>query len=177
VQILQANAAPGATHDAAAAHVAQRLEHLVAQAQAVRSAAGPVPPLVLDKTGASLSSGPPSRSAQHPAVGPMGPSSIGGLQPPAAARSASNSFNNLDLLVRQANAAVAGPPSAGAPAGLLPGIRTSAERRSSAGTGLHLTPRGASTAGATPTGHTAAPGGWWIQGPVGTALLKWVLDY
>ena len=165
VQILQANAAPGAAHDAAAAHVAQRLEHLAAQAQAVRTPAGPVPPsLVVDKTGAPLSSGPPSRSPQHPAGGPMGPSSTGGLQLPAAARSASNSFNNLDLLVRQANAAVAvsGPPSAGAPAGLLPGIRTTAERRSSAGTGLPpLTPRGPSTAGVTPTGYTAAPGGWY----------------
>lgn len=172
-QLLSA-AAPGGGRDAAAAaHVAQRLEHLAAQAQARAVATGgPVPPISLDKLGGPLS-GP--LSGHHLTVlGAVGPSS---------ARSAGNnsSFNNLDLLVKQANAAAAasGPASTGATAGLLASICT--DRRSSAGTGtdaaaacsvgLHLTPRGGSTQpSATPTGQGLAAGGCEELAPVVAAV-------
>lgn len=146
---------PVVGRDAAAAHVAQRLEHLAAQAQA-RTGAGPVPPISLDKLGGPVS-GPTSGNLTS--LGLMGPNS-------ARSGSLNNSFNNLDLLVKQANAAAAasGPTSAGAPAGVLASIRT--DRRSSAGggaeavsaglMGLHRTPReGTMLRTATPTG------GWW----------------
>lgn len=138
-----AAAAAPASGDAATAHVAQRLEHLAAQAHQHVRPAGPVPPPISVSTlGGPTSTGPNSARL---AVGPLSAGSLGG-------GSATNSFNNLDQLVRQANAAAAasGPSSAGAPAGLLPHTRT--DRRSSAGgaaepaaagglMGLHLTPR------------------------------------
>jgi hypothetical protein len=143
--------------------VAQRLQHLAAQAQARAAATGgPVPPTSLGKLVGPLSG--PLSGNQLTVLGASGPNSE---------RSAgnSNSFNNLDLLVKQANAAAAasGPASTGAPAGLLASICT--DRRSSAGTGadaaaagavmgLHLTPRGGSTQpSATPTGQGLTTGG------------------
>jgi hypothetical protein len=158
-------AGPGVTRDAAAAHVAQRLEHLAAQAQARAAATGgPAPPTSMDKLGGPLSG--PLSGNQLTLLGAVGPSSAR-----SAGINSNNSFNNLDLLVKQANAAAAasGPASAGAPAGLLGSVRT--DRRSSAGTGadaaaagafvgLHLTPRGSSTQpSATPTSQGLTTGG------------------
>jgi hypothetical protein len=153
-----AAAAAPASGDAATAHVAQRLEHLAAQAHQHVRPAGPVPPISIDKLGGPASSGPTSGRL---VLGPLSARSLGG-------GSATSSFNNLDQLVRQANAAAAasGPASAGAPAGLLPTIRT--DRRSSAGgaaepasagglMGLHLTPR---------EGSMLSAGGCWAAGRV-----------
>jgi hypothetical protein len=158
---LGATPVPVSAGNMAASHVAQRLEHLAAQAQARQSAgsAGPVPPLALDKA-LPIAAGPASGSALQASlsIGPQGPSS---------ARSTSTSlalsgYTNLDALVQQATAAAAaaaaagsGPQSAGAPGVLLPAIRT--EARVSAGVGASHTASPSTVRGYTPSAAGIPP--------------------
>jgi hypothetical protein len=166
VQLAGTTPVPVPAGNMAASHVAQRLEHLAAQAQARQAVAtsGPVPPLALDK--ALPAAGPASGSVLQGtlSIGPQGPSSALSTSTSLAL----SGYSNLDALVQQATAAAAaaaaagsGPHSAGAPV-LLPSIRTDA--RSSAGVGAshtaspstvrgHMTPSAAGLHPATPAGE------------------------
>lgn len=160
---LGATPVPVPAGNMAASHVAQRLEHLAAQAQARQAvwSSGPVPPLALDK--ALPAAGPASGSGRQAslAIGPQGPSSARSTSTSLALSGASNLVQQVTAAAAAA-AAGSGPQSAGAPAVLLPSIRT--EARVSAGvcashTASPSTARGHMTPSAAGLPPAATPSG------------------